>query len=454
MTRPKFFRDPIHLQIRFDPFDGTIEPATLPREPQISWALQELIDSKPLQRLRAIRQNGLANYVFHGAEHSRFAHSMGVSYLARIMFERLCRNMSIEEVQREKLQVSVASLVHDVGHGPFSHTLEEILKEANIEFHHETMTRRMIEEEGGAIYEILSKIDDALPQEVSLFFRKKKPEEHWKYRIISSQMDADRLDYSHRDAQFSGIKGHGFDLERLLDLIFIHEGTSIAVDRTGLSAVEAYLVTLDHLWRSIYYHQGVRAATKMLTSLFRRAVFLHRDGIPDIFPTRRQGDFHPFALLLEKGNEIDLNEYCRLTDHVVWELLDYWARHDDFVLSDLSNRIVCRKLLKAMPVDLSDLEAVFAFKQKAEEETKKVLGRHADMQEYYLLLDGPDRTSYKTYNWKPESQIESIWLTGGGKDDTPIEDGEESRMIVALKDARKFDRYLMLPEVRDSLVQS
>src|SRR5690606_33275056 len=97
MARPKFFRDPLHLQIRFDAVDPSAALGEASGEKKISCALQNIIDSAPFQRLRHIRQNGLTNLVFHGAEHSRFSHSMGVSHLARVMFEKLCRNSSIPE---------------------------------------------------------------------------------------------------------------------------------------------------------------------------------------------------------------------------------------------------------------------------------------------------------------------------------------------------------------------
>jgi uncharacterized protein len=198
MARPKFFRDPLHLQIRFDPRDGNPPGAEVGQQVSI---LQRINDAPEFQRLRFIRQNGLANLVFHGAEHSRFAHSLGVMHVARTMYERISRNMSEAEDTEIKLLVQIAALVHDVGHGPFSHSLEEILKENKIEFHHETMTKRFIMEEDSKIHEILTKYDVACPQEIVKFFDKTtRQTDHWSYRVVSSQMDADRLDYVQRDA--------------------------------------------------------------------------------------------------------------------------------------------------------------------------------------------------------------------------------------------------------------
>ncbi|MER8653296.1 HD domain-containing protein [Mesorhizobium sp. M0847] len=241
MSRPKFFRDPVHLQIRFDSVNLAAPAKGLSKAEQISWALQKLIDTECFQRLRLIRQNGLANFVFHGAEHSRFSHSIGVQHVARLMFERICRNRTMEENLDDKMEVLLASLLHDVGHGAFSHTLEEILEGNGIEFHHETMTRSFINSDG-PIRTILDQIDDKLRDRVSAFFDfKLRSADHWKFKIVSSQMDADRLDYTQRDALSCGIKGHGFDFERLIDY-------SIFMTEKASQWIEARLRQLRLIW--------------------------------------------------------------------------------------------------------------------------------------------------------------------------------------------------------------
>lgn len=448
MTRPKFFRDPVHLQIRFEPVDISADPAALGDEQRLSWVLQKLIEAPEFQRLRGIRQNGLANLVFHGAEHSRFSHSMGVAHLARTMFERLCRNSSVQEDAYDKLQVGAASLVHDVGHGPFSHTLEEILKENGIPFHHEEMTRRFISEDESQISGVLRSIDDALPKLVCEFFDKERPADHWKYRIVSSQMDADRLDYTQRDALFAGVRGHGFDIERLLDLVFIHEN-SLAVDRGAIESVEAYLVTLDHLWRSIYYHHAVRSATKMVTSLFRRAMWLHRNGDKTIFPNRPGGEHYLARLIKDGGGKVPLPVYGRLSDATLWELVDWWSDSEDRVLNDLSRRLSSRRLFKSVDLDPFKIKEFLELQGKAREATKQWLGGDEALVDYYLMLDDPDRTSYKRYDWKAESRKESIWMRGAGRADAPIEEEGESNLIEALKKTRLFHRFIMPEEVRN-----
>ncbi|NKL23488.1 HD domain-containing protein [Rhizobium leguminosarum] len=452
MGRPKFFRDPVHLQIRFDPVDLTIPIGRLDKKSQISWVLQKLIDSEEFQRLRLIRQNGLANLVFHGAEHSRFSHSLGVQHVARVMFEKICRNRDISEDNDVKLEVLVSSLIHDVGHGAFSHTMEEILKENKVKFHHEEMTKKFILSDESSINRILSEIDGRLPDMIASFFDKKmRVEDHWKYKIVSSQMDADRLDYVQRDASFAGLRGHGFDFERLVDLLDVHEGKSIAINRGAIEAVEAYLVTIDQLYRAIYNHQAVRAATQMLLSLFRRAVNLWKDGNAAVFPNIGNVP-HPIIELFEKGADVGVAAYGRLSDATIWALIEYWRYSEDLVLSDLSKRLMRRDLLKAY--DLGEMSYVkwTDQKDKALELTAKIVGH--EIAPYYVALDEPSRTSYKGYDFNPDSPDESIWLTGAGKRDRPLEDDPDSVIVKALRGKTYFPRLIVLSDVREKLIES
>ncbi|ESY02732.1 hypothetical protein X755_00395 [Mesorhizobium sp. LNJC405B00] len=417
---------------------------------QISWALQKLIDTECFQRLRLIRQNGLANFVFHGAEHSRFSHSIGVQHVARLMFERICRNRTMEENLDDKMEVLLASLLHDVGHGAFSHTLEEILEGNGIEFHHETMARSFINSDG-PIRTILDQIDDKLRDRVSAFFDfKLRSADHWKFKIVSSQMDADRLDYTQRDALSCGIKGHGFDFERLIDLLDIHDGKSIAVDRGAIEAVEAYLVTIDQLYRAIYYHQAVRAATQMLLSLFRRAYELFQKGDKSIFPAV-DGIAHPLVAILEQGSKVSIVAYGRVSDATIWTLIEHWRHSKDFVRSDLSSRIMTRSLLKSISIEDIGYAKITAKREKALEITAGIVGEEAAG--FYVAVDDPSRTSYKGYNFTPESFDESIWLTGAGKKDQPIEEDADSAIVKALKNKHYFPRLIVLDQVRDVLLK-
>lgn len=453
MARPKFFRDPVHVQLRFAPVDLT---APIPQEGgdnRRSWLLRKLIDCPEFQRLRFIRQNGLANYVFHGAEHSRFTHSLGVAHLAGEMYDRIARNMGEKVDEDIKTETMVAALLHDIGHGPFSHTLEEILRASGIEFDHEVMTIRFIEEQENEVGRIVRELDDEAPARLSKYIDKKRRrgQETWQYKLVSSQLDADRLDYTMRDSMFAGLKGQGYDLPRLLDLLH-HKENKLAVERGAIAAVEAYLITLDHLYRSIYYHHAVRAANRLLTSIFRRAFTLHADGDVSIFPNLIGDRRHPLALLAEHGQKIDLESYARLGEHQAWTLIDYWKDHNDPILKDLSERLLSRRLFKAKEVNIQKWNATQELVDRAKQMTIDRIGHVGpNTVDYYVGVDEPTRTSYKRYDWSPEGAEDSIWMIGEDRDPSPIEDESESKIVLALKETTYFHRLIFPAELKGEL---
>jgi hypothetical protein len=451
MSRPKFFRDPLHLQLRFEPVDLDQRIPAPGAHGRQSWLLRQLIDTREFQRLRLIRQNGLANVVFHGAEHSRFCHSLGVMYLARAMYTCLVRNMGENRDEADELAVVTAAVLHDIGHGPFSHTIEEVLKEIKIDFHHETLTTRFMLEDG-KINELLKLVDQSFPDTVAAFIdKKKRPADHWKYKIVSSQLDADRIDYLLRDAYFCGLKGHGFDHHRILDLLQHHDGTQIGIEAGALEAVEAYLVALDQLYRAIYYHHAVRAANRLLTSTLKRAASLSVQGDKEVLGPAGSA----FRDLIEKGQAIELHQYARLGEHQVWTLIEGWRDHKDKTLAHLSARLMGRQLPKTMSLPMESYEDYKKFDElldKAKDlAVKKVDYIDMDNVDFYVCADDPHRTSYKTYDWKPDSANDSIWIMEEGGKAEPLEDHGRSKIVQGLKETKYFPRLTMPKEVRELL---
>lgn len=454
MPRSKFYRDPVHLQIRYDPVDlAQAFPVSVSADTRISWLVRKLVDCREFQRLRHIRQNGLTNLVFHGAEHSRFSHSMGVAHLAREMYGRIERNSDAPPEPDHKVATCVAALLHDVGHGPFSHTIEEILKEDGIPFDHEVMTQRLIEESDSDIYKILSDVDKMLPTEVVYYINKERRtkerrDEHWRYRLVSSQLDADRLDYLLRDSLFAGVRG-GFDLTLLLDSLQQLDGKRIAVDHHAIVTVEAYLVMLDQMYRAVYYHKAIRAASALLSSVMRRAFELHRNGDGAIFSSATE---HPLHKLADSGQKVEVNQYVRLSEFHVWALIETWRWHADKVLSDLANRLLARHLFKTLDVDPTHRKLLDKVENHAKTLTSRKLA-HVDDKTvaYYVSVDEPNRTSYKRYDWRSELPDESIWLVGDGTQQT-IEENSQSKIVSALKETKYFHRLVFPAEIRSSLL--
>jgi len=479
MARPKFFRDPVHGQIGYDAVDLAGPPPLADARPDagLSWLIRRLIDCPEFQRLRHIRQNGLVNLVYHGAENSRFGHSMGVCHLAREMYQRIVRNMGEPVDSRRYLATSAAALLHDIGHGPFSHVLEEILTRCGVPFNHEWMTRRLIleapessEKAGASVHATLKQIDGTFPEEVALYINKKWRDayndqhqlvDHWSYKIVSSQMDADRLDYLLRDSYFAGIKGHSFDIQRLLDMLHHLDHTRIAVHRRAIEPVEGYLLALDQMYRTVYYHHTARAASVLFGCALRRAFDLYKAGARDLFPTfgaEAEGAAakrHPMAALFDEGQEIPLAEYLRLTDFQVYALLEQWQHHRDAVLSDLTRRLFRRDLFKAIDVDPHKYNTLQRLQKRAEELVRKHLS-HVDRAtvQYYVCVDEPERLSYKRYDWRNENPDESIWIVDGSNNAAsavPIEK-EQSSIIAALQTVKYFHRLMVPAEVRGPLL--
>lgn len=450
MARPKLYRDPVHVQIRYDRVDLNADcPAAGDR--RASWVVQRLIDTREFQRLRHIRQNGLTNLVFHGAEHSRFTHSMGVAHLAAEMCRKVARNSGEELSTHVELSTCVAGLLHDVGHGPFSHTLEEILSDADVQFDHELMTQRLIEEKDTEVNAVLASVDPGFPGEIARYIDKKRKGKDWWYKVVSSQLDADRLDYLLRDARNAGLLGR-FDLPRLLDSLERLDGERMAVARGSLEVVEGYLVMLDQMYRIVYYHHTARAASVLLSSVLRRAFDLRRNGDATVFPSSSGGGSHPLDVLGQRGDEIELHHYLRLGEYQVWALMEAWQESPDPVLSDLARRLMSRRLLKTMEVDPSRTKRLDRLKDLARSLTRTSL-RHVDAGtvDHYVTVDEPSRTSYKLYDWLSPRPDESIWLNGGGQKPCAIEN-EDSEMIAALKKKRYFHRLVFPVEIRDQLL--
>lgn len=465
MPRPKFYRDPVHGQIRFDRVDQADPPAAGgPPERALSWLIHRLIDSREFQRLRHIRQNGLVNLVFHGAEHSRFGHSLGCAYLAREMYYRIVRNMD-EPVDGQRLiETTAAALLHDIGHGPFSHVLEEILHSYGIRFDHEVMTYRFLTETGSDVQGLLASVDPSLPEEVGLYINKKaraklvrahKRKDHWCHKLVSSQIDADRLDYLVRDAYYAGLEGHGFDLQRLLDMLLHLDHTRIAVYRRAIEPVEGYLLALDQMYRTVYYHHTARAASVMLSAVLRRAFELYKNGDRAVLPDGGSGRPHPLRALVDQGQQVALAEYLRLTEFSVHALIEDWQHSSDGVLADLAQRLHRRHLSKTIDVDPRKYNTLQRLQKRAEE---LVLARlpHVDRRTvgYYVSVDEPERLSYKRYDWRSERADESIWIAEGPGEVAgamPIEK-EPTSIIAALQTKKYFHRLIVPPEVRPELV--
>jgi uncharacterized protein len=450
--RPRIYQCPIHGAIQF-PGQKRFKDCTL----GLDDLMFKLINTAEFQRLRHIRQNGVTNYAFHGAEHSRFAHSIGVAHVARRMFDRICLNSGYtvdDEVGALKPFVVAAALLHDVGHGPFSHTIEEIVNRGQAQnqkdkFSHEDITVKLITSKrlGGklnTIYDTLVRFHPEAPNRIAAYINKDLrtkgliPEQgEWTYQLVSSQLDADRLDYVLRDAHMCGLTETRYDLDRILNNLFVHPEyrNSISVSRHAVEAVESYLLAIDQLYRGVYYHQAVRSATVILKKVFERASDLIKDK-QDPFPKRGKYE-HPMSRLLVDKKNVPLETYVRLSDDLLWSLIEEWQDHDDPVLSDLSRRLWRRELFKTIKIN-SESGATKAIKKIAEEQANSTLGLLKDRPSwthYYIEIDRSWRKTYKSE--------QAIWFHEKGHP-AKLDDEKSSRIIEVVRNLQEIE-FLMYP---------
>jgi uncharacterized protein len=322
---------PDRQRIYHDPLHGAI---ALRRSDPVERLLIELIDTPAFQRLRRIRQLGPASLTFHGAESSRFTHSLGVMVVARRAFDGLCRQHPALAPYRAT--VLCAALLHDVGHGPFSHTSEEIFAS-----HHETWTVRIVRQEP-RIHQLLTALEAGLPEALVQVYRKCHP---WPVvsQLVSSQLDCDRLDYLMRDSYFSGASYGHLDLDRILAALdFDADSGELAVARKGLAAIEHYLVVRSFMYSQVYNHPKNIAANWVLEQIASRARGLSADTL---FLDATMAEW-----LFGTVDDLPLERYLAMDDTVCFYHLERWRQSPDLTLADLCRRYLDRDLLKARGV--------------------------------------------------------------------------------------------------------
>ena len=394
-SRPKLFRDPVHDIISFE------------KDTREHRVLLQLIETREVQRLRRIRQLGLTNLVYHGAEHSRFVHSMGVSALAGRMYAQLRPTGPPEE----RLAVVAAALCHDLGHGPFSHVAERI---AN--YHHEDVTIALIRTPGTGPHDVLANYHPGLPERVAGFYDKANILEPLRH-IVSSQLDADRIDYILRDGLATGVKIGVFDVERIVSMLEVHSG-AVCVSFRAVEAVEGYLLARFHMYKQVYLHKASRAAERMLEAAIRRARDLDAEG--------NAFSWFPDGALarLVRGQVDGPRDIPQLDDMDVWFALKRFAEEPEPVLRELAEGLVNRHLFKTMP--LPDGEAGDALIQRARE-AAAALGRAPD---YAVLIDSSADMPYSPY------------VPGSGRPDESIRIVQRDGSVCAIEEVSDIVRLL------------
>ena len=282
------------------------------------------------QRLRRIQQMAMAQLVYPGAVHTRLHHSLGAYHLMGCAVSEL-RSKGVEITEEEEIAVKAAILLHDIGHGPFSHALEHILVEGA---HHEQLSLQIM-------HLINQELDGQLALAINIFTDQyHKPFLH---QLISGQLDVDRMDYLSRDSFYSGVSEGVIGYDRILKMLVVHEG-QLMVEEKGIYSVEKFLVARRQMYWQVYLHKTVLAAEKMLVKILERVreIFTKNDAA---LATQSELDF----FLGEFDGEMDtasLEKFCSIDDHDVMHAIKRWSHHPDKILSLLCSRFLDRRLYK------------------------------------------------------------------------------------------------------------
>ena len=396
-TQYKIFNDPIH---------GFI---TVPKG-----IILKLIDHPYVQRLRRIRQLGLGYLVFPAAEHSRFSHALGALELGQRVLKNLReKDTTISDAEIEGTLIAI--LLHDIGHGPLSHTLEHTLID---DFNHELMSLAIMKE-------LNRQFNGALDTAIDIF-----TDQHPKkflHQLISSQLDIDRLDYLKRDSFFTGVSEGSVGINRILKTMRVFKG-NVVIEKKGIYAIENYILSRRLMYMQVYLHKTVLSADTLLKMIFRRIRWLIEQGAGIHQPSIALNYFlknNPSSKKSISKKMIEM--YTLLDDHDVYLSIKYWMHSGDPILSDLCRRFLNRSLFRTTFLSrkpgkplLADLLA----------KTKKVLDKQGlpsdeESASYYYKSDQSYSEAYKYEN-------EGIWILDDQQRAIEFSKAADTKNIIAL----------------------
>jgi len=341
--------------------------------------ITDLIDHPYFQRLRKIAQLGLSYLVYPGAHHTRFHHAIGCMHLMNKAINQI-RNKGHEITEDEAEALKIAILLHDIGHGPFSHALEHSIA-SNISHEHLSLLfmQRLNEQFNGKL---------SLAIEI---FKNKHPKQ-FLHQLVSSQLDMDRLDYLKRDSFFSGVTEGNIGTERIINMLDVVDD-KLVVEEKGIYSIEKFLIARRLMYWQVYLHKTVVSAENMLIKTLQRAKELLNEG-KEVYTNPYLGEFlkNNYTITNFENNTKLLNDFAELDDFDIYSSLKYWKKNPDFVLSSLSKMILNRKLLKIKVQNT----AFTASEIESEIDTVKQHYNITKQEAKYFIFS--DKVSNSTYN--------------------------------------------------------
>src|SRR5690625_4470929 len=396
----KVFKDPVHRYVRVTD--------------QVIW---DLIATPEFQRLRRVKQLGTTNLTFHGAEHSRFNHSLGVYEIVRRITNKFANYP--EWNQDERLLCLCAALLHDLGHGPFSHSFEKVF---NLD--HEKITKKIILEDT-EVNHILERIERGFSTKVASVIAKTY-ENKLVVSLISSQTDADRMDYLQRDAYYKGVSYGHFDMDRMLR-VMRPTSDKVVIKSTGMHDVEDYIMCRYQMYWQVYFHPVTRSAEVILTKILHRAKHL--------FESDYTFELEPSHFISLFKDTIILEDYLKLDESVVHYYFQLWQNEKDPILSDLCQRFVNRNLFKYVEFDPEKQMG----KYKRLRHLFKLAGIDPD---YYLSIDSSSDLPYAFYQSEEKERMPIHLSMPSGR---LKELSQHSEVVEAISRKKRTDHKLYFP---------
>ena len=358
LDETKVLKDPVHSYIHI--------------HYEVIW---NCLDSKEFQRLRRIRQLGGDFQVYPTAEHSRFSHSLGVYEIVRRMVTEV-KSLCVELTEYDKVCVMLAGLLHDVGHGPFSHAFEHVTNHS-----HEEYTAKIILG-NTELNAILRAVSEKLPQDIVSIIQHTH-ENDILNQIVSGQLDADRMDYLLRDSYFTATSYGQFDLERILRTMRVrktNEGRKVIVVKyTGIHSVEDYIMARYQMYWQVYYHPVARSYEAVFIQLFNR--------LKDIFKCDKDyfEDMKVLIPFLEKS-EVSVDEYFKLDENSLLYCCALIQDKEDKIAADLAKRLQNRILFEYVDYNEENLAQI-----------KNMLKENSLDERYYLRIENIEASVYSPY---------------------------------------------------------
>jgi uncharacterized protein len=400
-------KDPIHGFIRLDS--------------QKDQLALDLMNTAEMQRLRRIRQLSTSSMVFPTADHSRFSHSLGTFALTQRIMNHLLNAKSMDPIEYEELYplITVAGLLHDIGHGPFSHVFETLTQ-----IHHEALTIQIINEKT-TVNKILRNYDPRFPHLVIQIITNQFNRSYCN-NIISGMLDADRMDFISRDSYMSGIHYGSIDVERIISVLRIQDDRLVILEK-GIGVIEEFLLARYYMYSEIYYHKVGRGASILLQKCLQRSAELIQKGDQALL------QFPLLRFLYTIPGTIDLQVFLELDDTDIYVCLKGLMRHNDAILRDLAQRFINRGFLKTL----------FNVTMEQKEWIQHTMTDKGYDPHYYYVVDAGENSVYHEGEATKKDEQQQIQILMRNGSIVPL--NQVSKLVNVLQ-TQRVDEVVYLPE--------